>query len=228
MVGHRSDLLETKNPQNSVEMIRMSSSHGKISIYHITDMTNLPGILSAGGLLSDACMQKRSPTIIGLSHIKTRRLTQIKVVCCHERFVGEFVPFYYCPRSPMLYTINQGNTGKPSGCQTTVIHLVSTIGYAVNLGSEWAISDGNAGSFHANFYSDLSQLSTLDWSAIHANQWTRKTHEKSAEFLVADFFPWAGIIEIGCHDTMVALNVEKMLEGAAHKPVVNVRSAWYY
>ncbi|MEA2569205.1 MAG: hypothetical protein QOI24_1206 [Acidobacteriota bacterium] len=81
-------------------------------IFHITDIENLPGIMAEGGLLSDALMSERDPTIIGDDRIKQRRLTQIRVTSSGNRFVGEFVPFYFCPRSPMLYSINLGNTGR--------------------------------------------------------------------------------------------------------------------
>ena len=96
-------------------------------IYHITDIENLPGIMTEGSLLSDAVMSKRDPTIIGDDRIKRRRLTQIRVTSAGNRFVGEFVPFYFCPRSPMLYRINLGGTGRPPGCQTSIVHLVSRV-----------------------------------------------------------------------------------------------------
>ena len=86
-------------------------------------------MLSAGGLWSDARMAQQQPaTVIGYGHIKERRMKEITVPCCANRFVGEFVPFYFCPRSPMLYSLNRGNTGRSPGCQRTVVHLVSTVG----------------------------------------------------------------------------------------------------
>ncbi|HEX7153482.1 MAG TPA: DarT ssDNA thymidine ADP-ribosyltransferase family protein [Thermoanaerobaculia bacterium] len=48
-------------------------------IYHITDVENLPAILTDGGLYSDAVMSQRHPTLIGHNHIKERRLTEIRV-----------------------------------------------------------------------------------------------------------------------------------------------------
>lgn len=93
----------------------MALRPAQILIYHITDLENLPGILNDGGLYSDAVIVQKDATVIGYNHIKARRLTQITVPCSNNRFVGEFVPFYFCPRSPMLFTINQGNTGRPRG-----------------------------------------------------------------------------------------------------------------
>lgn len=160
----------------------------QVLIYHITDVENLPGILAAGGLRSDAAMAAHEPTVIGYGHIKQRRMTEIRVDCCGGRFVGEFVPFYFCPRSPMLYAVNQGNAGRQRGCQRSIVHIVSTIGAAISQNRPWAISDGNAGAFHTEFFSDLAVLSQLDWEAIRATQWQGRTHQKSAEFLLADFF----------------------------------------
>ncbi len=88
-----------------------------ILIYHITDVANLPGILAEGGLHSDAAMAARHPeVVIGYDHIKLRRLRELTIPCCGDRTVGEFVPFYFCPRSPMLLAVNNGRSGRPAGC----------------------------------------------------------------------------------------------------------------
>ncbi len=206
----------------------MALRPAQVLIYHITDVENLPGILNDGGLYSDAVMAQRNPTVIGYSHIKQRRLTEIRVPCCNNRFVGEFVPFYFCPRSPMLYTINNGNTGRPPGCQKTIVHLVSNVGVAVGLGRAWAVSDGNAGAYYTDFDADLRVLDSLDWPAIRARSWKGRTHEKSAEFLIADFFPWNGIQQIGCYNSQVAGRVKDLIQHHSHQPSVDVQRSWYY
>lgn len=206
----------------------MALQPAQILIYHITDVGNLPNILTNAGLHSDAVMAQRNPTVLGYNHIKQRRLTRIRVPCCNNRFVGEFVPFYFCPRSPMLYTVNQGATGLPPGCQESVLHLVSNVDAAVALGHDWAISDGNAGAFHTSFYANLGALNGLDWAAIHARGWRGRTHEKSAEFLVADFVPWNSVQQIGCHNDKVAQQVKCMIQNHSHQPSVDVQPTWYY
>ena len=207
----------------------MSVRPDQIAIYHITDVENLPSILAAGGLWSDVRMAQQQPaTVIGYGHIKERRMKEIRVPCCENRFVGEFVPFYFCPRSPMLYTLNRGNTGRPEGCQRTVVHLVSTVKVGIAQGRAWAVSDGNAGASYTSFYSTLEAISDLDWTAIRARDWRRCTHQKAAEFLVADSFPWTGIHHIGCHNATVAGQVSALLQDQAHQPLVNVQPSWYY
>ena len=208
----------------------MNVSPAEIPVYHITDVENLSRILASGGLFSDVAMVAAEHTVIGYNHIKERRMKEIRIPCCAHRFVGEFVPFYYFPRSPMLYTLNRGKAGRPAGCQTSVVHLVSTVGFAIDLERQWAISDGNAGAFHTSFYSDLAALETLDWAAIRATDWRGRTHEKSAEVLVADFFPWPGFHTIGCRNREIANQVENLLHGQpqAHRPSVAIEPQWYY
>jgi hypothetical protein len=200
----------------------------KTLIYHITDVENLPGIVADGRIWSDAVMNQRNPTIIGYNHIKERRLKEIRVACCEDRFVGEFVPFYFCPRSPMLFTTNRGNTGRPPGCQRTIVHLVSSIDVVVGVGQPWAVADGNAGAFHTSFSSSIDAIRALDWEAIRATDWRGKTHEKSAECLVLESFPWEGVQAIGCYNAAISLRVQDLLKTAKHRPPVSVERSWYY
>jgi hypothetical protein len=206
----------------------MNQRPDQIMIYHITDVENLPSILAEGGLHSDVAMAQRNPTVIGYEHIKKRRMEEIRVDCRDGRFVGEFVPFYYCPRSPMLYTINRGNTGRPPGCQRSIVHLVSSVAVGMGLNRAWAISDGNAGALYPSFYADQEALDALDWAAIRATDWRGKTNQKAAEFLVADFFPWTGFHAIGCQNTAIAKEVENMLQNTLHHPTITVEPNWYY
>lgn len=206
----------------------MKGKPESVRIFHITDLANLPGILATGGLQSDKVMNAKAHSDIGYNHIKLRRLTEIQIPCCNDAFVGEFVPFYYCPRSPMLYTVNRGSTGRQPGCQATIVHLVSTVEIAWGLGRQWAISDGNAGAYHSSFMADPEALNTLDWESINSDQWSGKTHQKMAEFLVKDFYPWEGITGIGCFNESAKIELGKILQGANHVPRIAVTPRWYY
>ena len=82
----------------------MSKLPLKPKIYHITHVDNLPRIIARGGLLSEArLLEEGGPDqTIGMSKIKQRRLEEIEVTCHPGTMVGEYVPFYFCPRSVML------------------------------------------------------------------------------------------------------------------------------
>ncbi|MFT3807176.1 DUF4433 domain-containing protein [Arenimonas sp.] len=207
----------------------MSSPLHAIPVYHITHVDNLADIVSTGGLISDILLGARPHSVIGYDNIKRRRMTEIQVGCCPGTFVGHFVPFYYCPRSPMLYVVNQGRTGKPKGCQKDIVHLVTTVGQLVALGHQWAISDSNAGSFYAQFSTQLADIGTLNWRAIQAPDWRGEVLGfKQAEFLVRDSVPWHVFNEIGCYDANAVTRVTHEIRHAAHQPQMAVKKGWYY
>lgn len=83
-------------------------------IYHIIHVDRLPSVLAAGCLLCDAEMVNRpaSGTGIGMDEIKLRRLNELTLTSHPGLYVGQCVPFYFCPRSVMLYVIWQANHPK--------------------------------------------------------------------------------------------------------------------
>ena len=89
----------------------MSTPPPNPKIYHIVHLDRLPSILDDGFLFSDATMNGRmaSGTVIGMPKIKLRRLNNFLTSQLGLR-VGECVPFYFCPRSVMLYLLYRGDS----------------------------------------------------------------------------------------------------------------------
>jgi len=206
-------------------------------IYHITHLDNLHSILEHDGLYSDA--KKISLGLnnrnIGMSEIKRRRL--ILPVDCHPNTtVGQYVPFYFCPRSIMLFILHVGNHPDLTyhGGQGPILHLVSYLHDVVTFANSehirWAFTATNAGARYTQFYNDLSHLNELDWGAIEASYF-RDPHTKEgkqAEFLMYDFFPWGLIHGIGVENTAVFDRVNEMLRTSAYQPRVTIKRDWYY
>lgn len=80
-------------------------------IYHICHVDRLASIVASGGLLSDARVQQQATpgTVIGMNNIKQRRLNELTLTSHPDLYVGQCVPFYFCPRSVMLYLIHMRN-----------------------------------------------------------------------------------------------------------------------
>ena len=80
-------------------------------IYHILHVDRLASVVADGGLLSDAQLARRDPggTTIGMNEIKRRRLTELRLDSHPDVHVGDCVPFFFCPRSVMLYVISRAN-----------------------------------------------------------------------------------------------------------------------
>lgn len=94
-------------------------------IYHIVHVDNLPSIVADGCIWSDSQMIRRvGGTVIGMGSIKRRRLT-LPVACHPGTHVGQYVPFYFCSRSIMLFVIHRANHPELAyrGGQGPIVHL---------------------------------------------------------------------------------------------------------
>ncbi len=130
----------------------------------------------------------------------------------------------------MLYVLSQGHSGYAGG-QSPMVHLVSSVGGAVDCGHQWAFTDRHADLAYAEFFKDLSRADEIDWSVMDRRQWGGDSEVKArrqAEFLVFDWFPWDAVTEIGVIDRAMRRRVEGILAGAQHQPAVRERPEWYY
>lgn len=216
----------------------MTSISANPKIYHITHLDNLAQIVATGTVLSDAerLSQKVDAEIVGMSKIKERRLRVLSVKCHPGTRVGEYVPFYFCPRSIMLYILHMGNHCDLSyrGGQRPVLHLradlMATIQWADQNSVRWAFSDSNAGGYLASFFKSISDLDKIDWAAVEATDFRsmQVKEGKQAEFLVYESFPWELVKRIGVKDEDIERQVNDILREARHKPLVGVEPNWYY
>ena len=144
----------------------MTSPPDRPKLYHITHVENLPGILGEGVLWSDAQMIERGgpAASIGMGKIKQLRL-RLPVKCHPDGRVGEYVPFYFCPRSIMLYLLFRGNHRELAyaGGQEPILHLEldlhEVITWAESKSRRWAISLSNAGAVYTEFRKRIEGLS---------------------------------------------------------------------
>lgn len=205
-------------------------------IYHIAHVDRLPSIVAAGGLLSDALVQAQAlgGTMVGMNHIKQRRLTELQLTSHPGLFVGACVPFYFCPRSVMLYLIHRRNAELTyQGGQTPIIHLQADLGAVVAWANaqpaRWAFTLSNAGSYFFEDRNDLARLGEINWTAVQATNWSGVLKEgKQAEFLLEQRFPWHLVERIGVQSAAIYGQVVNALPAHGHRPPVEVRQDWYY
>ena len=205
-------------------------------IYHIVHVDRLPSIVADGHLWCDAAVVRRAPpgTTIGMDNIKQRRLTELTLSSHPDLHVGDCVPFYFCPRSVMLYLMYQGN--HPDlvyrGGQDPIIHLEAdlhaVVDWANEQGRRWAFTLSNAGSYFFEDRSDLSQLNEIDWDAVEARQWWNRKEGKQAEFLLEHSFPFQLVERIGVGSRTQYQQVVNTLPVGGHQPNVEICTDWYY
>lgn len=207
-----------------------------IKIYHIVHLDRLSSILTDGCLFSDAIISQRmnNGSMIGLSNIKERRLTK-SLNSYPDLHVGDCVPFYFCPRSVMLYLIYCKNSELAyQGGQEPIIHLQADFNRVIawanaqNTPVRWVFTDSNAGSNYFEDFNDLNNLNRIDWNAIQAKYWQELKEGKQAEFLLENAFPWHLIEHIGVYSSNIYQQVANILQVQQHRPQVTVEPTWYY
>jgi len=205
------------------------------AIYHITHLDNLPAIIQRDGLLCDNARAAEGIACLGIAHVHIKQRRARKVVpVAPGGTLADFVPFYFAPRSPMLYAINGGWVEGYKSGQTPVVHLVSSAEAIAAAGLRFCFSDGHAEMDISDFYGDLAYLKEIDWEIMKATYW-RDTNEdndrkrrRQAEFLVHHALPWQFITEIGVISSKVGAAVAAVLATVAHKATVAVHRDWYY
>lgn len=209
-----------------------------VKIYHITHINNLEGIIKNGVLWSDAKRLENCPEckLIGMPDIKRRRLEKLDVYCHPGTKVGQYVPFYFCPRSVMLYILHMGNHPgiNYDGGQEPIVHLQADLEKAIQWANDehvlWAFSDRNAGAYVASFYNDIGELPKLNWDAIASRNFrdSQIKEGKQAEFLMMDAFPWSLVEYIGVINRGMVQQVQQVLASSGHKPQTGIQHGWYY
>lgn len=211
-------------------------------IYHIVHVDRLSSIIDDGYLWCDSEIAKRdtSGSIIGMDVIKSRRLNTLFLTNYPDLSVGACVPFYFCPRSIMLYMIDKANHPDLSyrGGQGAIIHLefdlYAAVEWAIQNKRRWAFTLSNAG---ANYFEDrisLDQLNEINWEAVNAIKWSGAgipgafKEGKQAEFLMEQSFPWHLIERVGVHSQTTRQKVMSILPDVGCRPRVEIAPTWYY
>lgn len=205
-------------------------------IYHIVHVDRLPSVITDGFLWCDAEIIRRAPsgTTIGMSGIKQRRLNELTLTSHPRLHVGDCVPFYFCPRSVMLYLIYQANHSELAyrDGQGPIIHIEADLRAAVSWAQRnqkrWAFTLSNAGAYYFEDRCDLAQLGEIDWDAVRARDWRGCKEGKQAEFLLEYSFPWHLVERIGVYSETIGHRVVRALPGDGHRPLVEVKTDWYY
>jgi hypothetical protein len=206
-----------------------------VSIYHITHIGNLESIIQNEGLWCDNKVHQHRIGSMDIAHgnIKSRR-ARTRVPVGAQGTLADYVPFYFAPRSPMLYVISRGGVEGYTGDQDGILHLVSYAEYVQSQNIPFTFTDGHAIMIYSSFFDDLEDLDNVDWDIMQDRYWhdtaedMDRKRRRQAEFLVHDFFPWSLIVEIGVMNDRIKEQVETILDNSEHRPEIAIRRNWYY
>jgi ssDNA thymidine ADP-ribosyltransferase, DarT len=205
-------------------------------ITHFTHVENVPGILADGCLRCDSAVDRDVAIHVEAADlgIKASRRA-ISVPLAPFGYVSDYVPFYFAPRSPMMFKLHKGSVRNYQEGQDPLIYLVSTVEAVVASNLRWLFSDGNCAHAFSQLFNDISRLDTaIDWDVMRARMWANTAEDpdrmrrRMAEFLVYERFPVRLLTGVVVRTPEMRDQVERQVTAHGVRLRVTVRSGWYF
>jgi hypothetical protein len=173
------------------------SDLNKIYLYRMTHIDNIPHILKHGITHSESVHKNKDYLPIGDGSLINRRNS---VEIFNGKTLGDYIPFYFGSRMPMLYVIQKGFNGVSTISPEKIVYCMSSVQKIIDLDLDFIFTDGHAVNALSSFYlhKDAPNIDTLlDFAAIKAQWWNDDLdlkRRKEAEFLIGNDIPSEAII----------------------------------
>lgn len=214
----------------------------EIHLYRMTHIKNIPHILEHG--ITHRHSPNANPNYLPIgdqSLIKSRENKVVRITNGDWDIIdvptiklGDYIPFYFGIRMPMLYVIQNGGNFVPEATPPTdIIYIACNLKNVLDQKIDGYFSNGHATDAFTTFY-DLSQIhhisELLDWEAIKSDYWGGAENlnikrKKQAEFLVASDLPIETIRGYVCIDERTS---QKLLSMDIDKDNIKIHPKAYY
>lgn len=197
--------------------------------FRITHIDNIPHIRDCGIVRSDS--PRRSPNFVSIgdrSIIDFRSKSDVK-----GYRIGNFIPFYFGPRSPMLYVIQHGYNGVARVCPENIVYCVVRIADLIAGDIDCVFTDGHAVSKLTKFYpkerlSDLNNIVRYD--DVYSSVWSSEydidlKRRKEAEILLTNDLPPKFICGFVVYNETARL---KLIKAGINPEMIIVNSNYYF
>jgi hypothetical protein len=197
-------------------------------------------------LYSKRALDKKKIKYADIAYQNAQGKRSTKIVPKHPAgYIHDYVPFYFAPRSPMLYTINLGNVPGCNHRQGDIVHLETTVEAIDDAGLEYVFYDYNATLDISECYKDLTDLKSIDWPLFfetprldgYCKYWKSdptvpryilRMETRQAEFLVHKEVPLGLITRAGVINEAKANEVREIFEENEIEIQVEAKPEWYY
>lgn len=202
-----------------------------IHLYRMTHIANIPHVLQYGIVHRKSSLANPNYVPIGDSSLIKTRTNRIVKVHQQNIMLGDYIPFYFGIRMPMLYVIQHGGNFVPHAVPPDdIIYVVVSLASFLLSGQNYYFSDGHAIDSLTHFYSsdDIENLPRIiDWSAVQQTQWSETTikRKKQAEFLVEGNVSREYIIGFVCYNQTAK---DRLIQMGVNEEKIKIYPKAYY
>lgn len=203
---------------------------GNKLLYHITHISNLQSIIKKGSLWAHARIKQRTINYKDVANqdVQSRR-EHTKIPVGAGGYLHDYVPFYFAPRSSMLYVLK--NQQVP---QDDIVYFMTNTETIQQHSLSYVFTDAHAIRRLTNFYTDLEDLKQIDWDVMQASLWAdtdddpNRKARRQAEFLVHNEVPMSACLGFAVYSLQTKQKVEEMFNSADLSLPVAVRRHFYF
>lgn len=207
-----------------------------IEIYRIVHVSNVEYILKNGMFTKNHAKADPQYINIGDSNLITQRNVYPVGISPPGGNLGDYVPFYFGPLSPMLLNIKTGYRGITKRPQGEIVYLVCEVTNLIAKCPLWCFTNGHAKDSFTDFFNNLADIDEVHWDVVRLKYWhptaafLDRQVKKQAEFLVKDTVPVSCINKIVVYDQQACNLVQALLKKLKLSiPVLtNPNSEFYY
>jgi hypothetical protein len=205
----------------------------KARIFRITHINNAAWILQNGLHCKSSNHQDPNFVQIGNPDLIAKR-THRTVPIAPGGTLHDYVPFYFTPFSPMLLNIKTGWNGIPQRPMHQIVILTSSLHNLISHNVPFVFTDRHAYLQFAEFSSDLTDLSRIDWKILQARDFKRNPNDPGkferyqAEALVHKRVPVAALTGVVCHGAEQEAELMTLVQDAGIQLAIATRPNWFF
>lgn len=157
-----------------------------------------------------------------------------QVECPPGGTLGDYVPFYFTPFSPMLLNIKTGWNGIRKRGNEEIVILASSLYTLKEKKVPFLFTDRHAYLTAAQFFSDLESLDKIDWSILQKRDFKGdpndlgKKERYQAEALVHKHLPIDALRGVVCYNDSVASSLKAHIAERGLAVKVIIKPDWYF
>ena len=205
----------------------------KALIFRITHIENVPWILDHGLHCRNSRTADPNFREIGNQDLIAKRANRV-VTITPGGTLGDYVPFYFTPRTPMLYNIKTGWQGVKQTPMSDIAVIVPSLHTLREQDIPFLFTDRHAYIRAAQFSDDLDDLGIVDWPLIASGNFKRsiddlgRCERYQAEALVHREMPIAAVLGIAVYGPNEVAKLGREVERRSLELRVVHRTDWYF
>ena len=170
----------------------------KLYLFRMTHLKNIPHILEYGITHISSLNHNSNYLPIGDGSLILSR-NDFKLD--NNKLLGEYIPFYFGFRMPMLYVLQKGFNGVNPTSPENIVYCVSTVKDIIEHDLDFIFRDGHAVNKFTEFFesdriNDVKEI--IDIKAIQSKYWKDDNdldlkRRKESEFLISEDIPISAI-----------------------------------